>query len=969
MAHAFSPIAAKPAFGNITQSDYASDYIQNKIAKLAYCSDVRNANCKKKFSQSELLLFNKGRLLNSYAFCVGTSLINEANLVAGLYTESDLSGVAVVCDVSGDACITPTAINSLSVPFYEHYLIDPDGELFGNTPCGMTNFTKYMSVPVVSILGPPIDLIAIAEIKSVLLSWTSPMTSDNSPITDYRIYWSTDNADEGGAVGWTIIDAKLVHSMYIVPGLVDGTTYYFKVEAVGLLGGGGKGTFSEVVSNTTLKVPEIPTDINVVETLNTTNDLTGQVLLSWIAPTSNGGSTITSYSIRYSNSGPPTIDSMGVILNWLSTTQKSSTTTSIALTGLSLSNTPYYFCVAAVNAVGTGAYVTTHKYLHKFNIDGPRTRQAINNYAAYIFSPTSSGSFISNLDIQINFLIVGGGTSGQFNNRGVTSSGGGSGGIIQGSLNLLANEKINIHVGSGGGRHSDTLMNSAVIQNNGYALGYSGMPSFISTLTCVIQSGYCDRGGFVSLPNSITGPSINIIKNIRALACPQGTGAAGPGAPGISGEMIHLYDNSVNIICSSSGGGGAGILNAASVKIANAASLSGGLPGSGAGKGGDVGQPGNDGVTYGSGGGGGGDISTQHYGLYGAGADGVVIIYFKYPIIDASINDTTIINTPTAPTGLTPTPGDTSVKLTWSAPLNNGGASITDYNIYYSNTSVNNLPWILFSHSPIIDLSINVTGLTNGTTYYFKITAVNSFGESYFSNMVSSAPSAPPLGSPISLQELSQDSTSILIRWSQPNNIINSTITDYIVQYSSDNKNTWTTFTHITHIVPQYNIPSYVNSGGYWDASINVTDLSSNTSYYFRVAAFIASSTISTYGYSTTPYMTDPDVPTDLSANNVGNNVYLTWYAPTRNENITYSVQYSDSDSNGSWITYNISDLTISGSTISGSIPMSLLGVNAVIPAIGKYYYFHVASKNSDGNIGQYSESYYLFVEIYYPFQ
>ena len=195
MAHAFSPIPAKPTFGNITQSDYASDYIQNKIAKLAYCNDVRNANCKKKFTQSELLLFNKGRLLNSYAFCAGTSLINEANLVAGLYTESDLSGVAVVCDVSGDACITPTAINSLSVPFYEHYLIDPDGQLFGNTPCGMTNFTKYMSVPVISILGSPIDLIAIAEIGSVLLSWTAPMTSDRSPITDYRVYWSTDNVD------------------------------------------------------------------------------------------------------------------------------------------------------------------------------------------------------------------------------------------------------------------------------------------------------------------------------------------------------------------------------------------------------------------------------------------------------------------------------------------------------------------------------------------------------------------------------------------------------------------------------------------------------------------------------------------------------------------------------------------------------------------------------------------------------
>ena len=381
MAHAFSPIPAKPAFGNITQSDYASDYIQNKIAKLAYCNDVRNANCKKKFSQSELLLFNKGRLLNSYAFCAGTSLINEANLVAGLYTESDLSGVAVLCDVSGDACITPTAISSLDVPFYEHYLIDPDGQLFGNTPCGMTNFTKYMSVPVISILGSPIDLIAIAEIGSVLLSWTAPMTSDNSPITDYRIYWSTDNVDApadapaGRAaappVGWTLIDTKLVDSMYKVTGLDDGTTYYFKVEAVGLLGGGGAGTFSEVVSTTTLDIPGDPSGLVIVETGD------GQVLLTWTAPESNGGSIITNYSIQTNNNNR-------VVTSWNSYTHPVSTTTSITLSGL-ITGEPYWFRVAAINRVGMGPYLLSSAYttLSLFvtpTTTGSVTKSVINNY-------------------------------------------------------------------------------------------------------------------------------------------------------------------------------------------------------------------------------------------------------------------------------------------------------------------------------------------------------------------------------------------------------------------------------------------------------------------------------------------------------------------------------------------------------------------------------------------------------------
>ena len=37
-----------------------------------------------------------------------------------------------------------TVIQPSSVPFYQYYIIDQKGELFGNTQCGENNFVSYM---------------------------------------------------------------------------------------------------------------------------------------------------------------------------------------------------------------------------------------------------------------------------------------------------------------------------------------------------------------------------------------------------------------------------------------------------------------------------------------------------------------------------------------------------------------------------------------------------------------------------------------------------------------------------------------------------------------------------------------------------------------------------------------------------------------------------------------------------------
>ena len=929
MAHAFSPIPAKSAFGNITQSDYASDYIQNKIAKLAYCNDVRNANCKKKFSQSELLLFNKGRLLNSYAFCVGTSLINEANLVAGLYTESDLSGVAVICDILGDACITPTAICPNEVPFYEHYLIDPDGQLFGNTPCGMTNFTKYMGVPVVSILGPPTDLHAVGGAKSVLLSWTAPMTSDNSTITDYRIYWILVDDDHSSAfsdvvsdaVGWDSISVETMDSMYNVTGLRDGKTYLFKIEAVGLLieKSKSKGSFSPTpISAKTLSLPDELTDLMIEETL-TSVDGVGQVKLSWTDPSD---STITSYSIRYSNSNASSFNSNNGVPSWTTTSTAKSTTNSITLTGLSLTATAYQFYVAAVNSVGTGPYTTQDTYtLHKFTTTGSRTRSNPgNNYASYVFNPTTSnnvGTFKCNRDIVINFLIVGSGTSGQVNNQGCTSSGGGSGGIMQGSLLLPANNVINIHVGIGGGSNQLVSTRSNILPSStGFAPGYSGMPSSITINGGTIMAGYCDANSVAPYSNTIDGftdLSPNIYCDASGLGCTQGTSSSGAGATGVSGETIYLYDNLVNIMCSSSGGGGAGGPSTGPIYY-------GGLGGPGAGQGGDNGRDGTNGVNYGSGGGGGGSISGGNNGAYGAGADGVVIIYFKYPL-DSSINDRNIVNpdAPSAPTGLLASAGDTSVMLSWPGPSTN------DYIIYYSEK---NYFWPVQKQNVLNDTSFNVQGLINGTLYYFKITAENSFGEGYPSNVVTATPSAPPVGKPTGLNA-SIVGSDVHLSWIAPSFTggIGLTIMLYVVRYSLSINGPWTLMSDANIVTTNTNI--------------SLSLLSSNMLYYFEVAAVNSVPIAGDYSDSTSCMIT-PGTPTGLlvSANAV--QISLSWNPPI-GDNITYIVQYgTDNNTNG---IYN---------TIYGNTSSTYLNINNL--TTGSLYSFQVAAINSAGTQGSFCD-------------
>ena len=91
---------------------------------------------------------------------------------------------------------------------------------------------------------------------------------------------------------------------------------------------------------------------------------------------------------------------------------------------------------------------------------------------------------------------------------------------------------------------------------------------------------------------------------------------------------------------------------------------------------------------------------------------------------------------PGAPTSVSGTSGSQQVALTWSAPSDNGGSSITDYVIQYSSNSGST--WSTFSDGTSTSTSATVTGLTNGTSYVFKVAASNTYGTGIYSSSSSS---------------------------------------------------------------------------------------------------------------------------------------------------------------------------------------------------------------------------------------
>lgn len=152
--------------------------------------------------------------------------------------------------------------------------------------------------------------------------------------------------------------------------------------------------------------------------------------------------------------------------------------------------------------------------------------------------------------------------------------------------------------------------------------------------------------------------------------------------------------------------------------------------------------------------------------------DGTAVL-FRYPLSNAN---------------LPVSPGDRQVTVTWKDP--GAGGVVDEYLIEYKETSQPDSAFKVFGTVPGTTRTSTVTGLTNGTAYTLRVTAINASGTAS-----SLGRSVVPTGTPSAPanQSYAASNSEVSINFSAPTNDGGMAITNYA--YSIDDGASWITRT------------------------------------------------------------------------------------------------------------------------------------------------------------------------------
>jgi fibronectin type 3 domain-containing protein len=135
---------------------------------------------------------------------------------------------------------------------------------------------------------------------------------------------------------------------------------------------------------------------------------------------------------------------------------------------------------------------------------------------------------------------------------------------------------------------------------------------------------------------------------------------------------------------------------------------------------------------------------------------------------------------PYPPTNLQADHGNGYINLTWNAPANEGGAPVTNYNLYRRTGSG--------QEEFLLDVgnvtTYNDTDVSNGETYYYRVTCENSYGESPRSNQASATPGERP--SAPQNPNARPGESKVVLTWDPPLSNGTTEITNYYVYWGFD---------------------------------------------------------------------------------------------------------------------------------------------------------------------------------------
>jgi titin len=239
-----------------------------------------------------------------------TAPLSTGGLPITGYTVTSSPGSVVVTTTGATSAIVTGLTNGTSYTFTVYAT-----NAVGNGPSS----SPSTAVTPLSVPGAPTNVLATAGVGQATVSWTAPVNTGGTTITQYSV-----TVVQTGAVVTTSGATTAT-----VGGLTPGNSNTFTVTATNSVGTGPASAPSTAITIPTL--PGAPT--NVVATAGV-----GQATVSWSAPVNTGGATISSYTVTVVETGATSIVNAG---------------TSTTITGL-VAGQSYTFTVAATNIVGTG---------------------------------------------------------------------------------------------------------------------------------------------------------------------------------------------------------------------------------------------------------------------------------------------------------------------------------------------------------------------------------------------------------------------------------------------------------------------------------------------------------------------------------------------------------------------------------------------------------------------------------------
>lgn len=639
------------------------------------------------------------------------------------------------------------------------------------------------------------------------VAFNPPSSNGGATITSYQystndgVTWDTRTAGTDGS-------PLIITRQSNLSALVNGTPYTVKIRARNSV---GYGAISTAVIATPASVPTAPT-------LNSVTAGNAQLSLAFSAPSSDGGSAITSY--QYSTDGTnwkTRTDNPSSLLSPMVITQTSLTGTTALANG-----TTYSVRVRAVNAAGDSDSSTAISGTPLTTPGAPTIDSStVSNQLVTIYFTTpisTGGSSITNYEFSTDggLTWVARATPSTTSPLVITRQSSSDIPVVDGTAYTIKIRAVN-NQGSGDASFPTSATPKSV-------------PDAPTSVTTTRGNSQLTVSWTASAPRGATVTAYTVTANDATKTCTT-TGATSCTVTGLTNGTLYTF----RVYGTNSVGNSA--LSETSTAMAPGTVPT--SPGTVTGTSGNAqvslswSTPTSD-----------GDLAISDYEIQYSSNSGSSWMTFSHSVsVSTSIDVTGLVNgtnylfrvaaknvagtgtystiasavipatVPDAPPAVASLDGNETATITWEVPASNG-SSISYYKI---EKSENNLDWSVVT-STATGTAYAVTGLTNGTSYYFRVSAINGKGvgnprsaSSYI--IPSTVPSAPSAPTPTPLSD------TVTVTWSAPNNNGNAIIS-YEVQYSVTGANTWVTANSAV--------------GG---TSLIVTGLTPNQAYDFRITA------------------------------------------------------------------------------------------------------------------------------------